>query len=48
MTTDTTERGLEDLICVAMTGRSSIVPLPVEGFQSPPESYGGTGWLLAE
>ena len=48
MTTDTTERGLEDLICIAMTGRASIVTLPVEGWQSPPESYGGTGWLLGD
>lgn len=48
MTTDTSERGLEDLICIAMTGRASIVPLPVVGWQSPPESYGGTGWLLGD
>ncbi len=48
MTTDTTERGLEDLICIAMTGRASIVPLPVVGWQSPPEPYGGTGWLLGD
>lgn len=48
MTTDTSERGLEDLICIAMTGRASIVPLPVEGVQSPPGSYGGTGWLLGD
>ena len=48
MTTDTTERGLEDLICTAMTGRAAIAPLPMEGFQSPPESYGGTGWLLGD
>ncbi len=48
MTTDTTERGLEDLICIAMTGRASIAPLPVEGLHSPPESYGGTGWLLGD
>ena len=48
MTTDTTERGLEDLICIAMTGRASVTPLPVEGFQSPPEPYGGTGWLLGD
>ena len=31
MTTDTSERGLEDLICVSMTGRASLVTLPVEG-----------------
>lgn len=48
MTTDTTERGLEDLICVAMTGRASIVPLPVEGTHFPAEPYGGTGWLLGD
>jgi type I restriction enzyme R subunit len=48
MTTDTSERGLEDLICIAMTGRASVAPLLVEGIQSPPESYGGTGWLLGD
>ncbi|MEI6206305.1 MAG: type I restriction endonuclease subunit R [Desulfuromonadales bacterium] len=48
MTTDTSERGLEDLICIAMTGRASIVPLPVEGTHFPPEPYGGTGWLLGD
>jgi type I restriction enzyme R subunit len=49
MTTDTTERGLEDLICIVMTGgRVSVSPLPIEGFLSPPEPYGGTGWYLGD
>ena len=48
MTTDTSERGLEDLICASMTGRASLVTLPVEGSHFTAESYGGTGWLLSD
>jgi len=48
MSTDTSEKGLEDLICVAMTGRASLITLPVEGSHFPAESYGGTGWLLGD
>ncbi len=47
-TTDTSERGLEDLICTAMTGRASVTLLPGEGIQYPSETYGGTGWLLGD
>jgi len=48
MTTDTTERGLEDLICTEMTGRASIMPLPGQGVQSPSMTFGGTGWLFGD
>ncbi|MFZ3208546.1 MAG: type I restriction endonuclease subunit R [Geobacteraceae bacterium] len=48
MTTDTTERGLEYLIVTAMTGRPSLISLPVEGSHFTPEAYGGTGWLLGD
>ena len=47
-TTDTSEQGLEDLICTAMTGVASLASLPVEGSHFPAESYGGTGWLLGD
>ena len=44
MTTDTTERGLERLICTAMTGTPCDpgLPDPVRDAKPP---YGGTGWL---
>ncbi len=46
MTTDTSERGLEDLICTAMTGRTAVVS--AGGVHDPVESFGGTGWLLGD
>ena len=43
MTTDTTERGLERLICTALAGHPCDPPLgPTVG--EPPASYGGAGW----
>lgn len=47
MTTDTSERGLEELIVSAMTGHSFSAAGPFEG-REPPEPYGGTGWLLGD
>ncbi|OGR06535.1 MAG: DEAD/DEAH box helicase [Deltaproteobacteria bacterium RIFOXYD12_FULL_50_9] len=47
MTTDTSERGLEDLIVSAMTGHYYTTTGPFEG-QEPSESYGGIGWLLGD
>ena len=45
MSTDTSEKGLENLIVTAMTGR----PWPDTGVANtaaqPPAPYGGTGWL---
>ena len=43
MTTDTSEAGLERLICVAMTG-SACEPA-AEGDSGEPAAAGGTGWL---
>lgn len=44
MSTDTTEKGLEDLIVKAMTGHAT---LPVQvGAAEEPLVYGGTGWML--
>jgi len=43
MTTDTTERGLERLICAALTGHPCDPPK--EGtIGEPPAGYGGVGW----
>jgi len=48
MTTDTTERGLEELIVRAMTGRTDVlVPAYVATETSAPVA-GGTGWLLGD
>jgi type I restriction enzyme R subunit len=46
--TDTSERGLEELIVTAMTGRPSLISVPVEGSHFTPEQYGGTGWQLGD
>ena len=43
MTTDTSERGLERLICVALTGNPCDPPKPGE-VREPSRSYGGSGW----
>ncbi len=48
MTTDTTERGLEELIVRAMTGRTDVLmPAHVATETSAPVA-GGTGWLLGD
>lgn len=48
MTTDTTERGLEELIVRTMTGRTDVlVPAHVATETSVPVA-GGTGWLLGD
>lgn len=44
MTTDTTERGLEELICKALTGHPCD-PQPVSGAARAATPYGGVGWL---
>ena len=43
MTTDTSERGLERLICMALTGHPCDPP-PASTVADPPSSYGGVGW----
>jgi hypothetical protein len=45
MKTDTSERGLEDLIVRAMTGRIGPLP-PDEATEISPPLAGGTGWVL--
>jgi len=45
MTTDTSETGLERLICVAMTGSACDAPSAVDDNGAAPEAAGGTGWL---
>ena len=45
MTTDITEKGLESLIVMAMTGRAWPEPHDTGGFAEPRGAYGGTGWL---
>ena len=47
MHTDTSERGFEDLIVAAMTGRPNFLPDP-RGTNHPPALYGGGGWLLGD
>lgn len=45
MSTDTTERGLENLIVTAMTGRAWPEAVAPNTVAEPAASYGGTGWL---
>ncbi len=52
MTTDTTERGLERLICLALTG-SPCDPIPAgdgraTAVREDPSTYGGSGWLAGQ
>ena len=44
MTTDTSERGLERLICQALTGHPCEPPA-AGTVAEPPAGYGGVGWL---
>jgi type I restriction enzyme R subunit len=44
MTTDTTERGLERLICTALTGHPCN-PAKPDWVGKPPTAYGGLGWI---
>ena len=43
MTTDTSERGLERLICTALAGHPCEPP-PANTVAEPPADYGGVGW----
>ena len=43
VTTDTSERGLESLICTALAGEA-CAPLAVGEVREPASSYGGVGW----
>jgi type I restriction enzyme R subunit len=46
--TDTTERGLENLIVRAMTGRTEILVPPHQATDTATPVAGGTGWLLGD
>ena len=46
MTTDTSEKDLEDLIVAAMTGWSAVAGIPSGVTGEKPGAYGGTGWIL--
>jgi type I restriction enzyme, R subunit len=48
MTTDTSERGLEDLITRAMTGRTHLLVPPHVATKTAVPVAGGTGWLLGD
>ncbi len=45
MTTDTTEKGLESLICAAMTGTAALLPAQPGTIAESHMPYGGTGWI---
>jgi type I restriction enzyme R subunit len=47
MTTDTSERGLERLICTALTGAPCDPPQPGVA-REPTPAYGGSGWVCAD
>ena len=44
MKTDTSERGLERLICTVLTGYPCDPPKPGV-VAEPPVAYGGVGWI---
>ena len=46
MTTDTSEQGLERLICIALTG-NPCEPLKADSVREARGSYGGVGWSAA-
>ena len=49
MSTDTNEKGLENLIVAAMTGRPASQTGPTgPGVTEPTALYGGTGWILGD
>jgi len=47
MTTDTSEKGLEDLIAAAMAGSGHAAP-GSSAVAQPTALYGGTGWILGD
>ncbi|MEI6633592.1 MAG: type I restriction endonuclease subunit R [Chlamydiota bacterium] len=49
MTTDTSERGLERLICTALTGSPCDPGTPhTREIQKPGEPFGGSGWICGD
>ena len=45
MTTDTSERGLERLICTALTGRPCDAALAQAGLEGEGAASSGAGWI---
>ena len=45
MTTDTSEAGLESLICTAMTGGPCLPSAEGAAMREERQPYGGTGWI---
>jgi len=48
MPTDTSERGLERLICLALTGSRCEAGSGGEGFAESGAAYGGAGWICGD
>jgi type I restriction enzyme, R subunit len=48
MSTDTTEKGLEDLIVRHMTGHTEVISPPHQATETSVPVSGGTGWLLGD
>lgn len=48
MTTDTSEKGLEELIVRAMTGRTDVLLPAYVATETSAPTAGGTGWLLGD
>lgn len=48
MATDTSEKGLEELIVRAMTGRIDLLSPPPIATDTHVPLTGGTGWLLGD
>jgi len=48
MTTDTTEKGLERLICTALTGSACEPRIAGERVAEPGTKYGGMGWICSD
>jgi type I restriction enzyme R subunit len=47
-TTDTSEKGLENLIIAALTGTRSDAAPTSDGIRDPSASYGGAGYVLGD
>ena len=48
MPTDTSEKGLEDLVVASMAGTPSPAPAAGDRVSGPTALYGGNGWLLGD
>jgi len=47
MTTDTSEKGLETVICAAMTGEAGVIQSDHGQVREAKKPYGGTGWIVS-